>query len=399
LYCSSGLLPFALLDLIFGGSGQNQRREPPKAVEPKPQGRASTSPEGQAYLERQRREHEEKERIQKESCQREAEERKRREAEERKRGEEESLQIWRRYHPCNGEWEQSSEEQVQPSLRQTSEGAYLAEQRRREEMERVLREQAELRAREKWRKYYESKSMTDIAEMSGLEFEEFLARLLPKIGYTNVCRTPANDQGADLICESPEGVRTVVQAKRWKKSLGNEVVQEILGAMLYYDCTAGVIITNSRFTDPARILATKHAQITLCDGKWLEEQIREHAAPAVIPEFNWDEYNRVVSFPFRRANEATASDVLATLLMRLDAKKNGRADCSEPVTAPYRSSESPRIITPISIPAPARAGKKRTYPGCKRIPIMDRHRGSDHRGLARFLFLHRFAGFFGSVIS
>lgn len=67
-------------------------------------------------------------------------------------------------------------------------------------------------------------------------------------------------------------------------------MQEVLGAIKFYGCTAGMVVTNSTFTDAARELARK-AQVALFDGKWLEEQILK-LFPPQIPEFNWDEYNR-----------------------------------------------------------------------------------------------------------
>lgn len=186
---------------------------------------------------------------------------------------------------------------------QTAEGKTFLEQQRREaeekeriEAERRKREaeeqekQAERTARNNWRKWHEAKTLSEIAEMTGLEFEEFLHCLLTRMGFTNLQLTPINDQGGDLVGESPDGVRTVVQAKRWKSTLGNAVVQELLGAMLHYDAAAGMVITNSAFTPSARQLAAKDQRITLCDGSWLDSQIRKFLSPE-IPEFDWDIYN------------------------------------------------------------------------------------------------------------
>jgi hypothetical protein len=129
--------------------------------------------------------------------------------------------------------------------------------------------------------------------MTGLEFERFLLRLLTKMDYRELQLTPVNDQGGDLVGVSPEGLRTVVQAKRWKNTLGIGVVQELLGAMLRYDCEHGLIITNSTFTDSARELAAKDSRINLCDGSWLDVQVGKHLPP-VVPEFDWADYDKYV---------------------------------------------------------------------------------------------------------
>jgi hypothetical protein len=163
----------------------------------------------------------------------------------------------------------------------------------KEEDERRRKEAEELAARAKWRLYHESKTMDEISRMSGTEFEEFLARLFSRMGYTDIGLTPANDQGGDLLCLSPTGIRLVIQAKRWSGPVGNSAVQELLGAMLHYDRNEGMVVTNSTFTVAACELAKKDPRITLHDGRWLEEQIKKFL-PAEIPEFDWDEYNREV---------------------------------------------------------------------------------------------------------
>ena len=196
------------------------------------------------------------------------------------------------------EWEQTPAGQahLEQQCREREEKDRLEKERRQreaEEVERRRREREEEIARANWRKFHKSKTMLEIATMTGLDFEQFLARLLTKMGYTDLIVTPINDQGGDLVGNSPEGLQIVVQAKRWKNALGNGVVQEILGAMLHYDCQAGLIITNSTFTTAAQSLGAKDKRITLCDRRWLEEQVCQYLPP-VIPEFNWTDYNQQV---------------------------------------------------------------------------------------------------------
>ena len=148
-------------------------------------------------------------------------------------------------------------------------------------------------AKRKWKAYHGYLSMAEISEMSGLEFEQLLARLLQRLSYSDIQLTPINDQGGDIICTSRKGVRTVVQAKRWKSRIGNKAVQEVLAAMLHYDCQAALVITNSTFTRSAIELAAKDLRIRLHDYHWLEPMMREHF-PIEIPEFSWDQYNAIV---------------------------------------------------------------------------------------------------------
>jgi restriction endonuclease Mrr len=175
--------------------------------------------------------------------------------------------------------------------------------RRRAELERQLEEAAvemqrqrdeaeENAAKDAWVRFHQSKSMQEIETMSGMEFEKWLKLLFTKMGY-KVSLTPINDQGGDLVCISDCGTRMVVQSKRSKYTVGNRAVQEILGAMLFYDCQKGCIVTNNKFTVAARELAEKDSRIALCDGKWLQEQILS-LFPPEIPNFNWDDYISIV---------------------------------------------------------------------------------------------------------
>ena len=176
-----------------------------------------------------------------------------------------------------------------------SQEAERAKQRKQiEEEQQRRREAAESAARTRWKLFYESATMEEISRMSGRGFEEFLARLFAGMGYTELSLTPTtNDQGGDVLCRSPSGAGVVIQAKRWKGNVGNAAVMELLGAMLHYGRAQGMVVTNSRFTDPARELAKKDSRITLCDGRWLNEQIARFL-PAQVPEFTWKEFNGVV---------------------------------------------------------------------------------------------------------
>jgi restriction endonuclease Mrr len=196
-------------------------------------------------------------------------------------------------------WEAKRKQREHEKWLQTPNGqAWQAEgretiKRQQEKDEQLRREAEELAALRKWTQYHQSKTMDEISKMGGREFEEFLAHLFFRMGYTDISLTPPNDQGGDLLCRCPNGALIVVQAKRWRGSVGNDAVQELLGAMRHYDRLQGMVVTNSRFTDSARTLAKKDSDVKLCDGLRLAEQIRNFLPPE-IPPFSWGEYTRVV---------------------------------------------------------------------------------------------------------
>ena len=82
----------------------------------------------------------------------------------------------------------------------------------------------------------------DCDNMSPDDFEIFMKKVYEKIGYENVERTPhTGDHGADLVMEKSGGEKTVVQTKRWKANITNDSVQEVLGAISWYDAKNGIV--------------------------------------------------------------------------------------------------------------------------------------------------------------
>jgi len=108
----------------------------------------------------------------------------------------------------------------------------------------------------------------DLPEMTGVEFEVYLAGLLKAKGY-DVAGTPAShDQGADLVA-TKDGRKLVVQAKRWAGPVGNKAVQETVAARLFYKADECWLVTNSTFTKSARELAGQ-CGVRLVDGHELK---------------------------------------------------------------------------------------------------------------------------------
>ena len=96
-----------------------------------------------------------------------------------------------------------------------------------------------------------------IDQITGREFKKFLAKLFKQLGY-QVKRTPATaDYGADLVIKKGD-IKAVVQAKIQQGSVGIKAVQEVTGAIGYYQANLGLVITNSKFTEPAKNLAASN---------------------------------------------------------------------------------------------------------------------------------------------
>jgi restriction system protein len=94
----------------------------------------------------------------------------------------------------------------------------------------------------------------EIDRMDGILFERYLVSLFERLGY-NVEHTPARgDYGADLII-TKDNVRTAVQTKRHKHKVDGKAIQQVFTAQKMYRCTKAMVVTNSRYTAPARHLA------------------------------------------------------------------------------------------------------------------------------------------------
>lgn len=120
----------------------------------------------------------------------------------------------------------------------------------------------------KYKKYINS-SIWDVDQMTGEEFEEFLAAHFKNSGYKTKLTPITNDYGADLILKK-HGDKIVVQAKRWKTPVGIEAVQQVIGSLRYYNAYDALVVTNSTYTSNASQLARVN-NIQLWDRKDLLE--------------------------------------------------------------------------------------------------------------------------------
>lgn len=119
-----------------------------------------------------------------------------------------------------------------------------------------------------------------IDSMSGVDFENYIASMLRRLGYSNVTVTKASgDYGADILA-SYKNIRCAFQCKRYGKNVGLKPIQEIYTAKQYYHCDRAVVVTNMRFSQNARNLA-KQTGVELWDRDVLLKKISQ-----IIKEVN-----------------------------------------------------------------------------------------------------------------
>ncbi|MFD3036561.1 restriction endonuclease [Mycolicibacterium senegalense] len=94
-------------------------------------------------------------------------------------------------------------------------------------------------------------------EMSGLEFEDHVARVARTCGLPVIMTPLTGDWGVDLIVGHRPN-RIAVQCKRLSRPVGASAVQEVVAGAPMQDCTRTMVVTNNEFTPAARKLAELH---------------------------------------------------------------------------------------------------------------------------------------------
>ena len=114
--------------------------------------------------------------------------------------------------------------------------------------------------------------------LTGKEFELALVELFEGLGYDEVQRIGGYDKGADLTFVD-NGELVAVQAKRCSSAVRIGAVRQLVDGIRRYECSRGILVTNSFFTEPAIECAHFHG-IELWDRRMLA-QYAEGDAPEV----------------------------------------------------------------------------------------------------------------------
>ena len=101
-----------------------------------------------------------------------------------------------------------------------------------------------------------------VSEFSGAEYEFLCAKLLREAGWDASLTQASNDQGADIIAQR-DGLRVVVQCKRYAKPVGNKAVQEVVAAKAITGAHKAVVITNAGYTNACKELAAANQVLLL----------------------------------------------------------------------------------------------------------------------------------------
>lgn len=106
------------------------------------------------------------------------------------------------------------------------------------------------------------------------EFEAYVAqRIFARQGYAVINTPDVKDGGIDIILTDRAGATAVVQCKRYRGTVGEEIVRDLYGTMLHSGATQGFLVTTGAISQDARRWAAGKP-LTLIDGARLVELAR-----------------------------------------------------------------------------------------------------------------------------
>ena len=108
----------------------------------------------------------------------------------------------------------------------------------------------------------------ELYDLSPTEFEQYVARLFQRKGYRVHQRGRRGDMGVDLEITQRRGKRAIVQCKRYRKTVGPDVVRELYGTLIHERVAHAFLVTTADISTAARDWASGKP-MTLIDGDTL----------------------------------------------------------------------------------------------------------------------------------
>ena len=123
----------------------------------------------------------------------------------------------------------------------------------------------------------------DINLLSGIEFEKLLCDKFKELGFYAEMTKGSGDFGADIIIETKNQSKIIVQCKRFKNKVNLKAVQEVIGAVGHFNADVGIVITNNTFLNSAKKLAESN-DIELWDGSKLKLFLENDISFSILKE-------------------------------------------------------------------------------------------------------------------
>lgn len=133
----------------------------------------------------------------------------------------------------------------------------------------------------------------NLMELTPGEFESLITNLFEKMGLETRLTRSSRDGGVDCVAYDPRpifGGKVVIQAKRYKHTVGVSAVRDLFGTLQNEGASKGILVTTSGF-GKASFEFAEGKPIELLSGSHLLHLLAEHAqleARIVMPE-DWTE--------------------------------------------------------------------------------------------------------------
>ena len=130
----------------------------------------------------------------------------------------------------------------------------------------------------------ELSTAANLMELNPFEFEELVANLFGKMGLESKLTRSSRDGGVDCVAFDPRpvlGGKVVIQAKRYKHTVGVSAVRDLYGTMLNEGASKGLLVTTSGYGPDAFNFA-RDKPIELIDGGGLLYLLTEIGVDARI---------------------------------------------------------------------------------------------------------------------
>lgn len=135
----------------------------------------------------------------------------------------------------------------------------------------------------------ELESRSNLMELTPREFEELIGNLFSKMGLETRQTQLSQDGGVDVVAFDKRpilGGKVVIQAKRYRHTVGVAAVRDLYGTMMNEGANKGILVTTSGY-GAAAFNFVKDKPIELIDGGGLLYLLENHAgiqARIVMPE-------------------------------------------------------------------------------------------------------------------
>lgn len=131
----------------------------------------------------------------------------------------------------------------------------------------------------------------NLMDLSFVEFEALIQNLFVKMGLEARQTRPSRDGGVDCVAWDPRpifGGKVVIQAKRYKNTVGVSAVRDLFGTLQNEGASKGILVTTSGYGQASFDFA-QNKPIELIDGPNLLYLLAEHAdiEAKIVPPDDW----------------------------------------------------------------------------------------------------------------